>query len=687
MMKSQILGMFLGLLAGAAFGGTPAIIPLPQQMQVRAGTFTLCPSQAIPGAPAPAAIRILANAASLGNAQYLAALLFRSTGFQFQIVTNAGGAAIRNAIVLTTVNANTNLGAEGYELTVVPDSVLVRATGQAGVFYGLQSLLQLLPPQILSPLPVRGVSWTAPCVYIYDLPRFPWRGWMLDVSRHFLNKDDVKAFLDVMALHKLNTLHWHLVDDQGWRVEILSYPLLTQIGAWRNTVDYGLNPSASPFAFNAAGQYGGFYTQNDVREIVAYASERHINIVPEVELPAHSTSGLASYPQFGCDNPVGVYNMDTINYHYDLYSLAGPGCMAFFQGVLTELMGLFPSQYIHCGGDEVVATFDKQWLTNTYDVAQMQALGISTNGGNASIIAYQHWFSTNIASFLQSSGRTMMGWTEIEAGGTVINAVLTDWETGSSSAALATAEAGQYVVMTPETNCYMNYYMTTNVAVEPYFEVGSSPAYLLLDAVYNFEPIPAGLPAQYNSFILGAEGTEFAEFIPGLKNVELKALPRMCAMAEVTWTPAAMKNYTNFTQRLATQEQRLAQMGANYDLTNAVQIGTWAQPVSTNATTVNYDITANVTKAGEIDVDFHYTTGADGLWIYSAALLVNGVPVDTQTFTTFSGAVSGIPTYRLPVFVLHLANFKPGATYTIQASIASRGGTASNGTVYLTNWN
>jgi hexosaminidase len=676
---ARLIGLLACLFAVAVSAANPAIIPLPQQMQTRSGVFTLCPGQPVAGAPARALAKILVDGASQANGQYLAAQLFKSTGYQFSVLTNAGGVAVKNALVLTTVSANSTLGAEGYELTVAPDSVLIRAPAQAGVFYGIQSFLQLLPPQILAQRPVSGVAWTAPCVYIQDQPRFPWRGWMLDVSRHYFAKDDIKQLLDAMALHKLNTFHWHLVDDHGWRIEILAYPLLTQTGAWRNSMDYGQNPAASPY-YNAAGQYGGFYTQADIREIVAYARQRFITVVPEIEMPAHATSGLASYPQFGCGNAVTVYNMDSINYGKSLFSLAGSGCYAFWQQVLTEVMGLFPSQYIHCGGDEVVQTYDRQWTTYAPDKAQMQALGINpSQSGSAPIIAYQHWFSTNIAAFLRSNGRTMVGWSEFEAGGIVTNAVLMDWGTGSSSYAVAAANAGQYVVMTPDANCYLNYYMGTNLAIEPYFIVGSSPSYLTLDTVYNFEPVPAGAPAQY---ILGAQGNEWTEYIPSLENVEFKAYPRLCAMAEVTWTPVAMKNYADFTQRLATHEQRLTQMGVNYDQTNAIVIGPWAA-ISTSPVTVTYDITSNITKAGEIDVDFYNTSTVDGLWIYSVALLENGVQIDSDIYTGFAG----LSYTQLPIYVLHLRAFKPGAIYQIQASVAGRGGSTTSGVVYLTNWN
>lgn len=680
-------------------------------MQIRPGTFTLCPTPPAPGVPAHVTTQILVDGASQATGQYLAALLLRSTGYQFQVATNSGVSAVKGAILLTTVNAM-SLGAEGYELTVAPDSVVIRAPAQAGVFYGVQSLIQLLPPQVMSLRPVAGVSWTAPCVYIQDQPRFSWRGFMMDESRHFFGKQEVKKFLDAMALQKMNTFHWHLVDDEGWRIQILAYPLLTQTGAWRsgagtaqdNGIDFGQNPRVSS-ATNSAGQYGGFYTQNDIREIVAYAQERHITIVPEIEMPSHSTAGLAAYPQFGCGNSGSSYNMDqnssglNINYNIDDFSLGTNSAstnsgVPFLQQVLTEVMGLFPSQYIHCGGDEAVVIsggttniYDQQWTTFSTDANQMAALGI-TGTVAAKTIAYQHWFSTNMANFLHANGRTMIGWTEIEYGGTVTNAAVMDWQTGATSKAVATAEAGQKVVMAPNTNCYLNYYMSTNNNIgenpeaEPYL---NSLSYNPLSRVYGFEPIPAGLPAQYNTNILGAECAEWAEYIPSSLNEEFKAFPRLCALAEVTWTPANLKNYANFTQRLVTHEQRLAAMGMNYDQTNAVTIGTWGPNVSTNQTTVTYDLTPYVTNAGQINLDFHYTTGADAINIYSVTLLVNGVQVDTDN-TGYIG-FAGLSAANLPYFVLRLQSFQPGATYTLKASISGHGGTVSSGTIFLTNWN
>ncbi len=515
---------------------------------------------------------------------------------------------------------------------------------------------------------------------------------MLDVSRHFVDKTEVERILDGLALHKINSFHWHLTDDHGWRIEIKSYPNLTltaatNTGAWRTSIGYGQNPAAST-AFNSLGKYGGYYTQDDIREVVAYAQQRHITIVPEIEFPAHCSAALVSYPSLGCGNPGSSYNMDNINYSKTLFSLAGPGSWTFFTNVLTEVMSLFPGPYIHCGGDEVIATGDTQWTTYAPDATQMAALGIVGTGTSARQ-KYQRWFSTNLCNFLHTSGRSMVGWSEFEAAGTITNAVLMDW-LGSFTG--VTASNGQYVVVAPNGINYYQQNDTNTLLNEPYFQVGGSPSYATVSGVYNLEPVPASLGAAYTNFILGAQVNLWTEFVPSGLNVEYKMFPRVCAEAEMTWVPAAQKNFSDFTNRLVVDEQRLAQMGLNCNRETNTQIGVWGPSVPTNATPATFDITPYVTKGGEIDVSFVYTSGSDGLNIFSVALLENGIQVDLNTFTGFAGLATysqtGSSLGGVAYYALHLPWYHPGATYTLQASIAERGSnSSSNGKVFLPNWN
>ncbi|HEV2437306.1 MAG TPA: family 20 glycosylhydrolase, partial [Verrucomicrobiae bacterium] len=285
--KSRIAAVILCLMAMASAADVvrPAIIPLPQKMELRSGIFKLTPDTSI-----------AADSVSARTARFLAARVREVTGYPLNLISAKSGGG--GNILLTTKDADTNLGLEGYALTVTPDSVVIRAPTQAGLFYGVQTLLQLLPPDIFSTKRITHEDWQVPCVQIEDWPRFNWRGLMLDASRHFFTVQEVERLLDAMATLKMNVFHWHLTDDQGWRIEIKKYPKLTQIGGWRPGVGFGLDPKSTT-AYGPDGRYGGFYTQADIREVVAYAAARHITVVPEIEMPGHSLAALAAYPQLG----------------------------------------------------------------------------------------------------------------------------------------------------------------------------------------------------------------------------------------------------------------------------------------------------------------------------------------------------------------------------------------------------
>jgi hexosaminidase len=704
-MRTRIVGFVLGLSALSVFAATPQLVPRPQQMTLSSGTFTLCPSQPILGAPAQAVTKILVDGASLENGQYLASLLLKSTGYRFQIATNSGALAVKRAILLTTVNALTNLGNEGYELTVAPDSVVIRATNSSGVFYGIQSLLQCLPPEIFGPRPVKGVAWTIPCLDIVDAPRFAWRGWMLDSVRHFFNKDEVKQLLDAMALNKLNTFHWHLDDDSGWRIQILQYPLLTDLGAWRTEIMFGLNNRSST-AFDDNQRYGGYYTQNDIREIVAYATQRHITVVPEIEMPGHSTAALSAYPEYSCngtnnDCPTCFnvpHSLNNTSYSGGVFCAARPESFTFLTNVLKEVMGLFPGPYIHIGGDEV--SFGN-WNKHALDQALTNSLGLTNSPGISAMQKYQSYFTQKIANFVKSQGKTMIGWSEIMNGGTVTNAALMDWIDGSGSRAIQAATNGEKVVLTSSAELYLNKWQTGSSAGNGSGVIWSNEpmgqsGYVPLSTVYNFEPVPAALITTNNDFtnnIIGVQGNSWAEYIPSLRNMEFKTFPRLCAVAETDWTPKNLKSLSSFTSRLVVHGQRLAQMGINYNHeTTPPAAGSWTPAqISTNFTPLVWDITTNVVfistnlpSSGEIDVSFCWKSGTNGLNISWAALEENGIELDRDTHdgTTFTGTGQTIK----PAYVLRLRSLRPGATYTLRASVAGRGGISSTGIVYLPNW-
>jgi len=516
----------------AATAEAPGLIPLPAKATFPPGGFSLDPTA-----------NILADATSQDTAQYLAGRLRPATGYPLKL--GAGSGSAKGNIVLTTRDAKATLGEEGYELTVSQDSVTIRAPHPAGLFYGVQTLLQLLPPQIYAASPASGVSWKIPCAQIEDQPRFPWRGLMLDVSRHFYNLDEIKQLLDSMAAQKLNQFHWHLVDDQGWRIEIKHYPRLTQVGAWRKSIGFGLDPKSSA-AYGPDGRYGGFYTQADIREVIAYASARHITIVPEIEMPGHSTAALSAYPEFSCSG--GPYSTDLNGGVFaGVYCAGKDGTFEFLQNILGEVIDLFPGKYIHIGGDEVPKD-------NWQKCAKCQAR--KTAEQLPSEKELQSYFIRRIEKFVNSRGRNLIGWSEIREGGLAKNAAVMDWIGGAVEA----ATDGHDVVMSPTSNCYFDYYQATNHATEPKAIGGFLP----LKKVYALEPVPAKLDAQFAAHILGAQGNLWTEYIAAFRHAQYMIYPRLCAIAEVSWSPKTGRDYADFVQRLQPQFQRFDQMGINY---------------------------------------------------------------------------------------------------------------------------
>jgi hexosaminidase len=534
-MKSTIvIGLAACWLASTALAATElAVIPQPQSIERAEGVFKLTPD-----------LVIATDKVSKDTGKFLAERLRPATGFS--IKTKGTNQTFRGSVIfLTTENANTNLGAEGYELSVTPDGVIINAQTQAGLFYGAQTLLQLLPPEIFSAKVVMDFNWEIPCVKITDAPRFPWRGLMVDVSRHFYTKQEVEKIMDVMALHKLNTFHWHLVDDQGWRIEIKKYPKLTSVGAWRPSVGFGL-PTNSTTAYGKDGRYGGFYTQKDIREVVAYARKLHISVVPEIEMPGHSLAALSAYPEFG--SGPGPFKIPLSGgVMRGIYSPAKPETFEFLQNMLTEVFRLFPGKYIHIGGDEVPRG---SWTNDPACQMLMQREGLKSKE------EIQSWFTRQMEKFINAHGKTLIGWSEIRQGGLAQNAVVMDWIGGAREA----ASAGHDVVMSPTTHCYFDGPQSRDRNAEP----RASGGFIPLRKVYSFEPVPSGLAPEFAGHILGAQGNLWTEMVPNLKHAEYMIFPRVFAIAEVTWSPKETRDYDGFLRRLKTDEHRLDQLGVSY---------------------------------------------------------------------------------------------------------------------------
>ena len=530
MIKSLFLALPL-LLALNLSAGTP-VIPVPASIVTEAGSFTL-----------NADTRILADDQSRPAAELLAARLRAATGFDFKIKSAKANPV--NAILLTTAKPDVADGAEGYELSVKLDRIIIRAATPAGVFYGTQTLLQLLPAQVFATKRVPGTVWSLDAVEITDAPRFAWRGFMLDVSRHFFTKPEVEQVLDLMALYKLNTFHWHLVDDQGWRIEIKKYPKLTSVGAWRSEAGFGLDSKDSR-TYDAKGRYGGFYTQNDIREVVAYAAARHITVVPEIEMPGHSTAALTAYPQFGC--PDVKFSIPTKGgVMRGAYCAGNDNVYNFLDDVLAEVIPLFPGKYIHIGGDEVRKD---NWKACEICQARIKAEGLKDEN------ELQSYFIRRMETIVNARGKTIIGWSEIREGGIAPSAALMDWIGGGAES----ARSGHDVVMSPTKSCYFDYYQSTNHAQEQKAIGGFLP----LKKVYAFDPMPDGLDAAGQAHVLGGQANLWTEYIPSLPRAEYMMFPRLCALAEVDWSPKASQNWDDFQGRAALNEKRLDAMGVNY---------------------------------------------------------------------------------------------------------------------------
>lgn len=479
------------------------------------------------------------------HANYLKERIMTASGLDLNIISGTSKKAINLQL---DPSLSDSLGQEGYKLNVTTSSISIRGAAPAGVFYGIQTLFQIMPPAIYGNSWKGGVAWSVPCVNIIDYPRFQWRGYMLDVARHFFPASHIYKVIDQMAMHKLNTLQLHLSDDQGWRIEILRYPKLTGVGAWRvNQEDKHWNNREAQKPGQVA-DYGGFYTQEEIRNIVQYAAERHITIVPEIEMPAHSTAALAAYPEYSCTGkplyvlPGGIWPCN------NLFCAGKEETFAFLEGVLSEVMDLFPSEYIHIGGDEADKT---QWTTCPYCQDRIKKEGLKDEN------ELQSYLIRRVEKILNDHGRNLIGWDEILEGGLAPNAAVMSWR--GMQGGIEAAKSGHQVVMTPTSHCYIDYYQGP-----PQLEPLAIGGYLPLDKVYSMEPVPEGLTPAEAGTILGAQANLWTEYVSTPDHADYMTYPRLSALSEVCWTPAGKKSYEDFTSRLVTQIKRFNILGIHY---------------------------------------------------------------------------------------------------------------------------
>jgi len=539
-----LLCLLISVIAFSQNNNGIAIIPEPVNMVKNTGNFSLPKNITIDASSAPElkeTVRALKN------------YLSKPTGLHVAVSSAAPTATVR--LILNKSN-NAAIGTEGYELSVLPKQIIIKANKPAGLFYGVQTLLQLFPKEIESDSIAKNVKWQAPCVQITDYPRFEWRGLMFDVSRHFFTKNEVKKYIDDMVRYKFNLLHMHLADDEGWRIEIKGLPKLTEVGAW-NVKKVGYFGTFSPPTPDEPRNYGGFYTQDDIKELVKYAKDRFVDILPEIDVPGHSLAAVVSYPELSCTPGADKYHVRSGEEIMDWSHGAPPIALIdntlcpanekvydFLDKVVTQVAQLFPFEYIHMGGDETPKNF---WEKSDAIKALMQKEGLKN------MEEVQSYFEKRLEKIVMSKGKKFMGWDEILEGGLAPSAAVMSWRgmKGGTEAAKMKHE----VVMSPTTFAYLDY-MNGDPAIEPH--VYST---LRLSKAYQFEPVPDSVDAKY---IIGGQANLWTEQVYNMRHAEYMTYPRALAIAETVWSPKAKKNWDNFSQKVEKHFGRLDEAEIKY---------------------------------------------------------------------------------------------------------------------------
>ncbi len=506
------------------------IIPQPQKIEFKEGNFILNENTVVSAANEVKSV-----------AEFLVSELRISTGLPLPIEICDSD---KNQISLSLVD-NDKLEDEGYELLSTIDGIKITAQTPAGLFYGCQSLRQLLPPENFdnrgagAPRNVArtsssaiNIEWNIPCVSIIDKPRFKWRGMMLDPCRHFWDIDFVKKLINLMALHKMNIFHWHFTEDQGWRIEINKYPELTEIGAWRN---------------EDGKKYGGFYTQKQIKDVVKYAADRFITIVPEIELPGHSVAAISAYPELSCSGEPTEVPI-TWGIHENVYCAGKENTFTFLENVISEVMDLFPGKYFHIGGDECPKA-------NWKKCPKCQERIKNENLKNEDEL--QSYFIKRMEKFINKNGKRLIGWDEILEGGLAPNATVMSWR--GIEGGIAASKQGHDVIMCPVTHCYFDFPQKPKEKID----IGGSKT-VPTKKVYEFEPVPEELSEEEAKHVLGAQGNLWTEHIPTVDRAEEMLYPRACALAEKLWSEKDCSDFENFEKRLELHLKRLDVLKVNY---------------------------------------------------------------------------------------------------------------------------
>lgn len=551
--------------------GDYAIIPLPQEVVTQGSApFLLKPSTPISYQEGDAEME--------QTARFLASYVKEATGYEPKVITGNADKGIHLSIASDIRNP------EGYRLLVSENGIEIAGASNAGIFYGVQTLRKSIPAV------AEGMDIELPAASINDYPRFPYRGMHLDVSRHFFPVDSVKKFIDILALHNMNRFHWHLTDDQGWRIEIKKYPELTQIGAQRKETVIGRN----------SGKYDGkpygegmFYTQDEIRDVIAYAQERFITIIPEIDLPGHQLAAITTYPDLGCTGgPYEVWTQWGVS--DDVICAGNEKAMTFLEDVLGEVIDLFPSEYIHVGGDECPKV---RWEKCPKCQARIKAEGIKGDKKHSAEEYLQSYVISRMEKFVESKGRHIIGWDEILEGGLAPNATVMSWR--GMDGGIEAAKQKHNVVMTPNTYVYLDYYQSADTDLEP----DAIGGYLPLEKVYSFEPT-AGISPEDQKYVIGAQANLWTEYIPTFSQVEYMIMPRIDAVADIQWSDPSKKDYQTFLPRVARMTQLYDRLGYNY----GKHIFDINASLTTNTENGTLDIA--LTKLGEGDI-YYTVDGSD----------------------------------------------------------------------------
>ncbi len=512
-----------------------SLIPKPAELVMARGNFIIDHKTVLKVSPL--------NDQTISVAESLAGMIRKSASVPLPV--SEGSKEAGNSIVMVIDTAVSD-NSEGYILSVTGRSIFLKSPSAEGLFRGVQTIRQLLPPQLETEGALTGeAAAVLPACYITDAPRFSYRGLHLDVCRHFFTVDEVKRYLDIMALHKFNVFHWHLTDDQGWRIEIKKYPELTTVGSQRKETLAG-HGGRPPFTFDGI-PHGGYYTQEQAREIVKYAADRFITVIPEIEMPGHAVAAIASYPWLSCTgNELDVQTRWGV--FDDVFCAGKDTVFAFLEDVLDEVIEIFPSEYIHIGGDECPKV---RWENCSSCQKRIKDEGLKDEHG------LQSWFITRMEKYLNARGRQIIGWDEILEGGLAPGATVMSWR--GVNGGIEAARMGHDAIMTPTGFAYLDYYQS-----EPVGEPLAIGGYVPLEKVYSFEPLPAELTPDEQKHILGFQGNVWTEYIPTLSHLEYMAFPRAFAIAETGWTPALKKDFEEFLTRLEVQKERYDLMKINY---------------------------------------------------------------------------------------------------------------------------